>query len=87
LNASCSEWLVELACELAGDSNVRMLSFGTEGGLSQAIGIPAVACGPGSIEQAHKADKYIEMSELEHCLEFLLTLAEQYPVRTGKLVG
>tara|TARA_Y100001933_G_C18462543_1_gene340671 strand:- start:177 stop:296 length:120 start_codon:yes stop_codon:yes gene_type:complete len=28
-------------------------------------------CGPGSIEQAHKIDEFIELSEIKKCLTFL----------------
>lgn len=47
------------------------VAFGTEAGLFQQAGIPTVICGPGSITQAHKADEYIELSQLELCLTFL----------------
>ena len=30
-----------------------------------------VVCGPGSIEQAHKVDEYIELNEIKKCLKFL----------------
>jgi acetylornithine deacetylase len=50
---------------------VTTLSFGTEGGLFQSIGIPAVVCGPGSITRAHKADEYITVAELRACVSFL----------------
>jgi acetylornithine deacetylase len=80
-----SMWLRDLACDLTGDTSLHALSFGTEGGLFQAIGIPTIVCGPGSIEQAHKADEYIELDQIERCLDFLAKLAEQYPSRVGGL--
>mgnify|MGYP001430280330 CR=1 FL=1 len=46
-------------------------SFGTEAGLFQEIGISTVVCGPGSIEQAHKVDEFIELNELKKCIKFL----------------
>jgi acetylornithine deacetylase len=81
-----STWLRDLACDLTGDASLHALSFGTEGGLFQAIGIPTIVCGPGSIEQAHKADEYLELEQLERCLDFLPKLVEQYPSRAGKSV-
>ena len=47
------------------------MSFGTEAGLFQEIGISSVVCGPGSIEQAHKVDELIELNELKKCINFL----------------
>ncbi|WP_179405597.1 acetylornithine deacetylase [Burkholderia guangdongensis] len=74
-------WLRDLACELTGDAHLRTLSFGTEGGLFQAIGIPTIVCGPGSIEQAHKADEFVTFEQLDRCLGFLERLAQRYPAR------
>ena len=52
--------LVNLICNLTGDnSRDKLVSFGTEAGLFQEMGISTVVCGPGSIEQAHKIDEYV----------------------------
>jgi len=61
----------ELVSSLTGDNSREVVSFGTEAGLFQEIGISTVVCGPGSIEQAHKVDEFIELSELKKCLNFL----------------
>lgn len=45
--------------------------FATEAGHFQRAGWSAVICGPGSIEQAHKPDEFIERSELVACEAFL----------------
>ena len=50
------------------------VSFGTEGGLYQQLGIAAIVCGPGSIEQAHKPDEYIEVGQITACEDFLRRL-------------
>jgi acetylornithine deacetylase len=62
---------VLLARELTGANQVEAVSYGTEAGHFQNYGIPAVICGPGSIDQAHRADEYCELSELESCENFL----------------
>jgi len=61
----------ELVSSLTGDNSREVVSFGTEAGLFQEIGISTVVCGPGSIEQAHKVDEFIELNELKKCLNFL----------------
>ncbi len=61
----------ELVSSLTGDNSREVVSFGTEAGLFQEIGISTVVCGPGSIEQAHKVDEFIELDELKKCLNFL----------------
>src|SRR5690606_31596797 len=59
---------VTLVRQLTGNDELQVVSFGTEAGLYQEMGIAPVVCGPGSIEQAHKPDEYIEISQLEQCL-------------------
>ena len=61
----------ELVSNITGDNSRAVVSFGTEAGLFQEIGISTVVCGPGSIEQAHKVDEFIKLEELKKCLTFL----------------
>ncbi len=61
----------ELISNLTGDNSRQVVSFGTEAGLFQEIGISTVVCGPGSIEQAHKIDEFIVLDELKKCLNLL----------------
>ena len=61
----------EFVSSITGDNSREAVSFGTEAGLFQEIGISAVVCGPGSIEQAHKIDEFIELNEMKKCLSFL----------------
>ncbi|WP_440936975.1 acetylornithine deacetylase [Candidatus Pelagibacter sp.] len=61
----------EFVSSITGDNSREVVSFGTEAGLFQEVGISTVVCGPGSIEQAHKIDEFIELNELKKCLNFL----------------
>ena len=63
--------VVRLAKALAGHDSHAKVAFGTEAGLFAAAGIPSVVIGPGSIDQAHKADEFIAVDELERCGAFL----------------
>ena len=62
---------IQLARELTGANQVEAVAYGTEAGHFQRYGIPAVICGPGSIEQAHRPDEFCSVSELEACEAFL----------------
>jgi acetylornithine deacetylase len=62
---------VRLVRELTGANAVEAVAYGTEAGHFQHYGIPAVICGPGSIEQAHRADEFCALSELDACEAFL----------------
>lgn len=61
------------------------IGFGTEGGLfSQELGVPTVVCGPGSMEQGHKPDEFIEISQLELGERFIARLLEQLSTSKGE---
>jgi len=62
---------VRLALSLSGGNDTGFLAYTTEAGLFQKGGIPAVVCGPGNIEQAHKADEYVTLDQLSRCETFL----------------
>ncbi|PVE23906.1 acetylornithine deacetylase [Microvirga sp. KLBC 81] len=64
-----------LALRLAGKNRTHTVPFGTEAGHYQAAGIPTVVCGPGSIDQAHQADEYITLDQLEAGAAFMRRLA------------
>jgi len=68
---------INLVCNLTGDNSRDVVSFGTEAGLFQEIGISTVVCGPGSIEQAHKIDEYVSFDQLKYCLKMLIDLKDQ----------
>ena len=68
---------VNLVCNLTGDNSRDVVSFGTEAGLFQELGISTVVCGPGSIEQAHTIDEYVSFNQLKLCLKMLIDLKEQ----------
>lgn len=77
LAASESEAVVALAKAASGSNAVGKVSFGTEAGLFQRAGIPTVVCGPGFIEQAHKPNEFIAISQIEACEAFMRRLMDQ----------
>ncbi len=60
----------EFVSSITGDNSREVVSFGTEAGLFQEIGISTVVCGPGSIDQAHKIDEFIQLDELKNVYNF-----------------
>jgi acetylornithine deacetylase len=62
---------------LAGDNGpARVVSFASEAGQFQGAGLPAVLCGPGSIDQAHQPDEYVERAQMERGAAFMGRLIE-----------
>ena len=65
-----------IMAELTGANGADLVAFGTEAGIFQALGMDVVVCGPGSINQAHKADEYLALDQLDQCLTVLQRLKE-----------
>lgn len=65
------------ARRLAGDNGpVRVVPYAAEGGQFQEAGFETVICGPGSIDQAHQPDEYVDIAQIERGAAFMLRLIE-----------
>ena len=62
---------LRLVAELTGQAVADVVPFGTEAGVYQELGMSAVVCGPGSIDQAHKPDEFVAREQLEQTLAML----------------
>lgn len=77
LRPNGSQAAVATLRKLLSDAGLEeSVAFGTEGGLFQGAGLPAVVCGPGSIAQAHQPDEWIESAQLKSCLAALCALPQ-----------
>jgi acetylornithine deacetylase len=68
---------LHLASSLCRSNDVHAVSYGTEAGLFQGAGIPAIVCGPGSIAQAHRADEFVALDQLDACAAFLRRVGQK----------
>lgn len=67
----------QILLELTGANGTDLVPFGTEAGIFQSLGMDVVVCGPGSINQAHKADEYLALDQLAQCLTVLEKLGHK----------
>jgi acetylornithine deacetylase len=65
-----------LAFQLAEQNESFAVSYGTEAGLFQQAGSASVICGPGDIAQAHAADEFVDVAQLDKCMAFMDRLAD-----------
>jgi len=72
--------ILSLVQSLNGKTETYKVAYGTEAGQYQGAGFPTVLCGPGSIDQAHQPDEYIEVSEVQAGERFLKTLVDELSV-------
>jgi len=66
----------ELARRLTGANETTVVAYGTEAGLFQDAGIPAVICGPGSMEQGHQPNEFITLDQIAAGTAFQRRLAD-----------
>ncbi|MBX3481924.1 acetylornithine deacetylase [Phenylobacterium sp.] len=65
------------ARRMAGDNGPpRVVAFAAEAGQFQQAGFSTVICGPGSIDQAHQPDEYVEVSQMQRGAAFMRRLIE-----------
>src|ERR1019366_5753657 len=60
-----------LALGLLDDKTIDKAAIGTEAGFFHGYGVPSIVCGPGSVEQAHKADEFVALDQLAACDRFI----------------
>ena len=72
------EAIAFLAARLPAGTACTKVDYGSEGGLFKKSWstMPVLVCGPGSIGVAHKADEYVEISQLEACERLLSAVAD-----------
>ena len=71
---SAAESLVR---QLTGDNALRAVPYATEAGQFDEAGIPAVVCGPGSIDQAHTPNEFVAKTELVKGVEIFNAFLKQ----------
>ncbi|MFC5359268.1 acetylornithine deacetylase [Azospirillum himalayense] len=67
----------QLCHALTGRNDTGMVSFAAEAGQFQEAGLSTVLCGPGSIDQAHQPNEYIDIAQVTACEGFLRDLVRR----------
>jgi acetylornithine deacetylase len=75
--------IVQRAKAASGSNSTSKVAFGTEAGLFEAAGIPAVVCGPGDIEQAHKPNEFVALDQIALCEAFLRRFVQRMGAAGG----
>jgi acetylornithine deacetylase len=68
---------IALALQLSGADETHAVSYTTEAGLFEQAGCPSVVCGPGDIAQAHAADEFVSIEQLDACMALLQGLTDR----------
>jgi acetylornithine deacetylase len=78
LEASNETPFIHLVRRLTNNHSIAKVAYATEAGLFHNANIETIICGPGSIEQAHKANEFVDISQLQKCETFLFQLVKEY---------
>jgi acetylornithine deacetylase len=70
-------------CDLVGQDGSRAVSFASDGGWLQTLGLDCVLWGPGAIEAAHRANEWLPIAVLERGGELLERLVHGWCVADG----
>ncbi|KTC91769.1 acetylornithine deacetylase [Legionella cincinnatiensis] len=73
-----SEAIVQAAQSICHNKKQSKVAYATEAGLFQHAQIPTIVCGPGSIEQAHRANEFVNLEQLYRCERFIIEML-QFP--------
>jgi acetylornithine deacetylase len=76
LAASETDAIVQWAMQLSKNPTVGKVSYGTEAGLFQKMGVPTVICGPGDIAEAHRPNEFVTLEQLAQCEKFMDRILE-----------
>jgi acetylornithine deacetylase len=76
LAAAESDAIVQWAMQLSKNPTVGKVSYGTEAGLFQQMGVPSVICGPGDIAEAHRPNEFVALEQLAQCEAFMQRILE-----------
>jgi acetylornithine deacetylase len=84
LAAEETDAIVQWALRLSNHTTVGKVSYGTEAGLFQKMGVPTVICGPGDIAEAHRPNEFVSLDQLAQCERFMDRILETGYAKEGQ---
>lgn len=76
VEAGCATQLTEAMKSLGIEARRTAARYGTNASIFAAAGVPSVVFGPGSIAQAHTADEWIALDEVETVASVLVAMVQ-----------
>jgi len=77
-NRELSEQLAQTASSVSAGRAVIGVPYGTNAAATSAASVPSVVFGPGSIAQAHTADEWLALEQLELASEIYFRFAKEF---------
>jgi acetylornithine deacetylase len=77
LNTPEDKSIIPLIKKIAPRQDLGTVAYAAEAGQFSQAGFETVICGPGDIAQAHRANEFIAVEQLELCIEMLEKLSQE----------
>ncbi|MBC8756369.1 acetylornithine deacetylase [Kordia sp. YSTF-M3] len=77
LDTKETDSIVGLVQKLTGNHSWKTVAYAAEAGQFHEAGYESIICGPGSIEQAHRANEFVTQEQLDSCVEILEKLVKE----------
>lgn len=74
VNEKIVKQIKEAAISSGNEGGTMGVDFGSDASYLNRVGISSVVLGPGSIEQAHTKDEWVEVEEVVQCVKILLAM-------------
>lgn len=78
LDTKETDAIVALTKKISGQNSWKTVAYAAEAGQFHEAGYQSIICGPGSIEQAHRANEYTTQEQLDKCVEMLQKLVVEF---------
>lgn len=78
LDTKETDSIVALTQEISGRDTWRTVAYAAEAGQFHEAGYESIICGPGSIEQAHRANEFTTQEQLDKCVKMLEKLVVKF---------
>ena len=80
LDTKLTDDIVALTQKISGQKSWKTVSYAAEAGQFHEAGYQSIICGPGSIEQAHRANEYTTQEQLNECVKMLQKLVVEFSI-------
>ncbi|MEO9513269.1 MAG: acetylornithine deacetylase [Flavobacteriaceae bacterium] len=80
LDTKADDSVVTLIKKISGNSQLNTVSYAAEAGQFANEGFHSAICGPGSIEQAHRADEFIAREQLQKGVDMIHKLIHELSI-------
>ena len=80
LDTKLTDDIVALTQKISGQNSWKTVSYAAEAGQFHEAGYQSIICGPGSIEQAHRANEYTTQEQLNECVKMLQKLIVEFSI-------